>query len=228
MSELLAAQPRARRQALSDRDAQALCLSGGLPGADAGRRSPGRHLAARRQELRLDLHHSAGLHLLPALLNRHRAGQAELDLRLLCGVVGQPALCRGRPLSAVADGLGRPRSERDHRLGLASSTSRNPPLQPSPTPHRCNALLDRLQPRAQRAAKARNVFPRILDEYVVREFLGTFLLVLAGFVMLMLVFTFFELIGDILRNHIALSTDRRISAQPHARACSTRSRRWRC
>src|ERR1019366_2356297 len=44
-----------------------------------------------------------------------------------------------------------------------------------------------------------------LDEYVVREFLGTFLLVLSGFVMLMLVFTFFELIGDILRNHIGLS-----------------------
>ncbi len=54
--------------------------------------------------------------------------------------------------------------------------------------------------------KARNVFPRILDEYVVREFLNTFFLVLAGFVMLMLVFTFFELVGDILRNHIPLST----------------------
>ncbi len=66
-----------------------------------------------------------------------------------------------------------------------------------------NALLARLQPRSRRA-KARHVFPRILDEYVVREFLGTFLLVLAGFVMLMLVFTFFELIGDILRNHIGL------------------------
>ena len=66
------------------------------------------------------------------------------------------------------------------------------------------ALLTRLQPRPRRK-KARNVFPRILDEYVVREFLGTFLLVLAGFVMLLLVFTFFELIGDILRNHITLS-----------------------
>ena len=31
-------------------------------------------------------------------------------------------------------------------------------------------------------------------------------LVLAGFVMLMLVFTFFELVGDILRNHIPLTT----------------------
>ncbi len=41
---------------------------------------------------------------------------------------------------------------------------------------------------------------------MVREFLNTFFLVLAGFVMLMLVFTFFDLVGDILRNHIALST----------------------
>jgi LPS export ABC transporter permease LptG len=65
-------------------------------------------------------------------------------------------------------------------------------------------LLDKLQSHPKRK-KARNVFPRILDEYVVREFLGVFLLVLTGFVMLLLVFTFFELIGDILRNHIALS-----------------------
>ena len=66
-------------------------------------------------------------------------------------------------------------------------------------------LLDRLQPRTPRT-KARSVFPRILDEYVVREFLNTFFLVLAGFVVLMLVFTFFDLVGDILRNHIRMST----------------------
>jgi LPS export ABC transporter permease LptG/LPS export ABC transporter permease LptF len=66
-------------------------------------------------------------------------------------------------------------------------------------------LLSRFQSRPHRS-KARHAFPRILDEYVVREFLNTFFLVLAGFVMLMLVFTFFELVGDILRNRIALST----------------------
>jgi len=70
---------------------------------------------------------------------------------------------------------------------------------------RLNGLFGRLQPRAARA-NARGTFPRILDEYVVREFLGTFLLVLTGFVFLMLIFTFFELIGDILRNHISLLT----------------------
>ena len=67
------------------------------------------------------------------------------------------------------------------------------------------ALLYRLQAPPQRR-KARNVFPRILDEYVVRQFLGVFMLVLTGFIMLMLVFTFFERIGDILRNRIPPST----------------------
>jgi len=66
-------------------------------------------------------------------------------------------------------------------------------------------LLNRFQPRHQRT-RSLGVFPRILDEYVVREFLNTFFLVLIGFVLLMLVFTFFELVGDILRNHIPLST----------------------
>ena len=68
-----------------------------------------------------------------------------------------------------------------------------------------SGLLDKLQPRSLRR-NGRGAFPRILDEYVVREFLGMFSLVLAGFVLLMLVFTFFELIGDILRNHIPLTT----------------------
>lgn len=46
----------------------------------------------------------------------------------------------------------------------------------------------------------RGRFPLILDEYVIRQFLSVLALVLSGFVMLMLVFTFFELLGDIIRN----------------------------
>ncbi len=65
--------------------------------------------------------------------------------------------------------------------------------------------LERLQPRPIRTS-SRGAFPRILDEYVVREFINIFVLVLMGFVMLMLVFTFFELVGDILRNRIPLTT----------------------
>ncbi len=52
----------------------------------------------------------------------------------------------------------------------------------------------------------RRGFPLILDEYVLREFLRTFFLVLFGFVLMMLIFTFFELVGDILRNHVSLYT----------------------
>ncbi len=66
-------------------------------------------------------------------------------------------------------------------------------------------LLGRLQPRIARST-ARGVFPRILDGYVIREFLNTFFMVLCGFVLLMLVFTFFELVGDIIRNRISLTT----------------------
>jgi LPS export ABC transporter permease LptG/LPS export ABC transporter permease LptF len=68
-----------------------------------------------------------------------------------------------------------------------------------------SGFLNRIQPRTTRRG-GRAAFPRILDEYVVREFLNMFFLVLAGFVLLMLVFTFFELVGDILRNHIPLTT----------------------
>ena len=66
-------------------------------------------------------------------------------------------------------------------------------------------LLEKFQPRSVRLV-SRGLFPRLLDAYVVREFFGMFVLVLASFVMLMLVFTFFELVGDIVRNHIALAT----------------------
>ena len=66
-------------------------------------------------------------------------------------------------------------------------------------------MFEKFQPRSVRIV-SRGLFPRLLDAYVVREFFGMFLLVLASFVMLMLVFTFFELVGDIVRNHIALAT----------------------
>lgn len=60
------------------------------------------------------------------------------------------------------------------------------------------------QAGAVKVRHARGRFPLILDEYVLKEFLGTFILVLVTFVMLMLLFTFFELLGDIIRNHSSL------------------------
>lgn len=67
-------------------------------------------------------------------------------------------------------------------------------------------LLAKLWPRgATSSGKSRGIFPRIIDEYIVREVATLFVLVLAGFVLLLIVFTFFDRLGDILRNHIALA-----------------------
>ena len=48
-------------------------------------------------------------------------------------------------------------------------------------------------------------FPLILDEYVMGSFLRNFLLVLLTLILLFIIFTFFELIGDILRYRTPLS-----------------------
>jgi LPS export ABC transporter permease LptG len=89
-------------------------------------------------------------------------------------------------------------------VGLASRSAK-PTGECKPLTASLTGVLNRLKPRTQRTG-SRGVFPRILDEYVVREFLGTFFLVLVGFVLLMLVFTAFDLLGDILRNHISFTT----------------------
>ncbi|MCU1299342.1 MAG: transporter, YjgP/YjgQ family, partial [Acidobacteriaceae bacterium] len=46
-------------------------------------------------------------------------------------------------------------------------------------------------------------FPMILDDYVLRDFALNLAMVLSTFLMLLLVFTLFELLGDILRNQIS-------------------------
>jgi LPS export ABC transporter permease LptF/LPS export ABC transporter permease LptG len=59
----------------------------------------------------------------------------------------------------------------------------------------------------ERAANRRRVFsarfPMILDDYVLRDFGVNLAMVVAAFLMLLLVFTAFELLGDILRNQIS-------------------------
>jgi len=59
----------------------------------------------------------------------------------------------------------------------------------------------------ERAANRRRVFrarfPMILDDYVLRDFGMNLAMVLSVFLMLLLVFTLFELLGDILRNGIS-------------------------
>lgn len=49
-------------------------------------------------------------------------------------------------------------------------------------------------------------FPLILDEYIMRAFASNFALVLITFWILFTIFTFFELIGDIIRNRTPLAT----------------------
>jgi LPS export ABC transporter permease LptG/LPS export ABC transporter permease LptF len=99
----------------------------------------------------------------------------------------------GRVLSAIA--------------AFVARTPKPEPADPAKaTGPSLNALLTqfrtRLNSRPQRKV-SRGVFPRILDQYVVVEFLNMFALVLFGFVLLMLVFTVFDLLSDILKYHIA-------------------------
>ena len=54
--------------------------------------------------------------------------------------------------------------------------------------------------------KASSRFPQILDDYILRQFLEYLGLVLSTFLVLTLVFTFFELLADIIRNRVALVT----------------------
>ena len=63
-------------------------------------------------------------------------------------------------------------------------------------------------PEGQRRPSSRrtNRFPLIFDDYVLREFLSTLALILVSFIMLSLFFSFFELLGDIIRNRTALIT----------------------
>ncbi len=92
---------------------------------------------------------------------------------------------------------------------IASMTARAPRPESTRTPRPAGALLGgllaRFKTRPQRKV-SRGAFPRILDEYVVVEFLNMFVLVLVGFVLLMLVFTVFDLLSDILRNRIGMLT----------------------
>lgn len=49
-------------------------------------------------------------------------------------------------------------------------------------------------------------FPLILDDYVLRTFIGYLALILASFLVLVMIFEFFELLSDIVKNKIALVT----------------------
>ena len=64
-------------------------------------------------------------------------------------------------------------------------------------------LLDRMQPGMWKMRFP--LLPQILDTYLLSSFLFYFLLWLVSFVLMFHVFTFFELLSDIIKNHIPLS-----------------------
>jgi LPS export ABC transporter permease LptF/LPS export ABC transporter permease LptG len=64
-------------------------------------------------------------------------------------------------------------------------------------------LLDRIQPKMWKARFP--LLPQVLDTYLFSSFLFYFALWLASFVLMYHVFTFFELLSDIIKNHIAMS-----------------------
>jgi LPS export ABC transporter permease LptG/LPS export ABC transporter permease LptF len=83
-----------------------------------------------------------------------------------------------------------------------------PEPRPKPTSTSSHGLLARYRARFNSKPQrkvSRGVFPRILDQYVVLEFLKMFGLVLLGFVLLMLVFTVFDLLSDILKYHVHMT-----------------------
>ena len=67
----------------------------------------------------------------------------------------------------------------------------------------CGDILERLR-RLRSHLHIR--FPLLLDEYVMREFGANFLLVLLAFSAIFVIFTFFDLVGDIVRNRTAVVT----------------------
>ncbi len=182
---------------------QAVRLSGRLPGAHAGGRAAGRDLAARRKKLG-DGGHPAlvvsyySLSLIGIALGRQNwisAFLAVWSANLLFAAGGIFLLWQmasgGRILGAIT-----------------ALSARSPGPKTALALRPAGGLFASLVADfkgARPAPGSRGVFPRILDQYVVLEFLKTFSMVLSAFVVLMLVFTVFDLLGDILRNHPPLS-----------------------
>ncbi|MEO8724761.1 MAG: LPS export ABC transporter permease LptF [Acidobacteriaceae bacterium] len=64
----------------------------------------------------------------------------------------------------------------------------------------------RFERRSGRHRRYTSKFPQIIDDYILRSFTGFLALIVSGFLTLMLIFTFFELLGDIFRNKVAFIT----------------------
>lgn len=105
----------------------------------------------------------------------------------------------GLVLLAGIDSVERPdwgeRLARAARRLVASLDHRRPPVMPKPPSARDAAVAT---PRRRMAR-----FPLLIDLHILRSFAFYFTITLVGFVLLIEVFTFFELLNDIARRHIA-------------------------
>jgi len=86
----------------------------------------------------------------------------------------------------------------------SSSTSQKPGLPPALNGESRPAGRESIFSRVPKRRRLFNLhFPTILDDYVLRGFTLYFAMIVAAFLMLLLVFTLFELLSDILRNQIS-------------------------
>jgi LPS export ABC transporter permease LptG/LPS export ABC transporter permease LptF len=93
---------------------------------------------------------------------------------------------------------------RDVRLGYASADG---DAAAAPGFIKANSRRDSGTRRGPKSWRLFNLqFPTILDDYVMRDFLLYLAMIGGAFVMLLLVFTLFELLGDILHNGISMLT----------------------
>ena len=115
---------------------------------------------------------------------------------------GQHAFCCGRHFFALADGDWRANLRRYGGVGFASAEVQGSGQEQWVPAHRASrqvaAARAQIQTTRRFSAHPGRVHPARIRHHV--------RMVLAGFVLLMIVFTFFDLVGDILRNHIALFT----------------------
>jgi LPS export ABC transporter permease LptF/LPS export ABC transporter permease LptG len=121
----------------------------------------------------------------------------------------------GRMLSPIAPsrirstlgGLTRPTSHPASSAAAAQISSIHAAAAGAPSP---NHPTHAHHPRPTLVQRMRSLFntnfPLLLDEYVLRAYATNFILSLGAFALLFIVFTFFELIGDIVHNRIALVT----------------------
>ncbi len=76
-------------------------------------------------------------------------------------------------------------------------------LKPDASTVRRRAVLERLEPK--RVLARFSLLPQVIDAWVLSSFLFYFVMLLVSFVMMTHVFTFFELLSDIVKNHIPMS-----------------------